>query len=108
MSMVRAQAGSGAFYDDPSEDLLLMLMQDIERGDEQFVIVKRTSDVSGQTYAQVITDGSGGWTVERRDGGPDSHYSVDVASLRQAHTILTCWAFEIPHVPTPDWARVEF
>ena len=85
-----------------------MLMEDIEHGEEQFAIVKRTSDVSGQTYAQVIQNGSGGWTVERRDGGPDSHYSVDVASLREAHAILTCWAFEIPHVPSPDWTRVEF
>ena len=85
-----------------------MLMEDIEHDEEQFAIVKRTSDESGQTYAQVIKNGSDGWTVERQDGGPDAHYSVDVASLRQAHTILTCWAFEIPHVPTPDWTRVEF
>ncbi len=99
---------SGASYDDPSEDVLFMLLEDIERDDEQFAIVKRTSDPSGQTYAQVVKNGAGGWTVERREGGPDSHYSVDVPSLRQAHEILTCWAFEIPQAPLPDWTRAEF
>lgn len=108
MSMLRAQVESGASYDDPSEDVLFMLIEDIENGDEQYAIVTRTSDVSGQSYAQVIKNGSDGWTVERRDGGPDSHYSVDVASLRQAHAILTGWAFEIPLDPPPDWTRVEF
>ena len=85
-----------------------MLMEDIERGDELFASVKRTSDGSGQTYAQVIKNGSGGWTVERRDGVPDSHFSVDVGTMREAHTILTNWAFEIPQEPIVEWTRVEF
>lgn len=108
MSMLRAEVGSGSAHDDPSEDLLFMLMEDVERGDEHFVIVRRVSDASGQTYAQVIKNGTSGWTVERRDGGPDAHHSVDVASLREAHEILTCWAYEIPQVPPPNWIRLEF
>ncbi len=108
MPILRVQVESGTSYDDPSEDLLFMLLEDIERGEEQFAVVERISDVSQQTYAQVIKSVAGGWTVERREGGPDSHYAVDVASLRQAHAILTCWAFEIPQVPPPDWIRVEF
>ena len=95
-------------YDDPSEDLLPMLIEDIERGDELFAIVERTCHASGQTYPQVIKNGSGGWTIERRDGGADADYSVDVDSLRGAHAILTTWAFEIPHVLPTEWTRVEF
>jgi hypothetical protein len=57
---------SGAVWDDPSEDLLYDLLGVVERGNEQFVVVERTSDPSGQTYVQAIRRDEGGWLLERR------------------------------------------
>jgi hypothetical protein len=38
--------------DDPSGDLLFILLQDIEAGEGSFRIVERTTDPGGRTYAQ--------------------------------------------------------
>ena len=62
---------SGVVWDDPSEDLLYDLLGDVERGDEQFIVIERTSDPSGQTYMQATLVDGGGWLLERRDGRPD-------------------------------------
>ena len=67
--MLRALTESGAIWDDPSEDLLFELLSDIDRGHGTWFIVERVADATGQTYIQVIQDGQGGWTVERREGG---------------------------------------
>ena len=105
--MLRALTEAGATWDDPSEDLLFELLSDIDRGDETWFIVERVSDATGQTYIQVIQDGQGGWTVERREGGPDRHFGVTRADLRLAHETITAWALELPLVPPPDeWATV--
>ena len=50
--VLRALPEVGQSWDDPSEDLLFMLLDDIERGEGSFLIVERTTDPSGQTYAQ--------------------------------------------------------
>ncbi|HUQ63538.1 MAG TPA: hypothetical protein VM121_07285 [Acidimicrobiales bacterium] len=100
---LRAEMESGAVWDDPSEDLLYDLLGDVERGDEQFMVVERTSDPSGQTYLQAILGDSGGWILERRDGGPDAHYRASSAELRTVHAAVTAWAFELP-----DWANAVF
>ena len=94
--VVRAILESGATWEDPSEDLLFMLLTDIEDGDETFVIVERPSDESGQTYAQVIRGDGGEWILERRDGDRDRHYRTTFEDLREAHATLTAWAFELP------------
>lgn len=99
--ILRAEMESGAVWDDPSEDLLYELLGDVERGDEQFVVVERTSDPSGQTYVQAILRSEGGWLLERRDGGPDAHYRASLADRRTAHAAVTAWAYELP-----DWAKV--
>jgi hypothetical protein len=79
---------SGETWDDPSEDLLLELLMDGERGDETFVVVGRLSDQSDQTYAQVIRNPDGSWLLERRDGSPDEHYQLSFADMRDAHAAL--------------------
>lgn len=107
--ILRATMESGAMWDDPSEDLLFMLLRDIEGEEETFVIVERLSDPSGQTYAQVIRNDDGGWIIERRDGGPDHHYRAVFSDLRPVHAVLTAWAFELPSFPGPDaWETVTF
>jgi len=83
---------SGASWDDPSEDLLYELLGDVERGDEQFVIVELTADLTGQTYAQAIKADAGEWLLERRDGSADRHFRALLPDLRGTHRALTMWA----------------
>ena len=94
--ILRAEMESGVVWDDPSEDLLYDLLADVERGDEQFIVVERTSDPSGQTYMQAILGDEGGWLLERRDGGPDAHYRASSDDVRTVHAAMTAWAFELP------------
>ena len=63
---------------------------------EQFIVVVRTSDQSGQTYIQAIPSDDGGWLVERRDGRSDAHYRAQPADLRTVHAAMTAWAFQLP------------
>ena len=106
MTTLRAVAESGTAYDDPSEAVLSKLLDDIECGDEQFAIIERVA--SPETYVQVVKNESGGWLIERRDGGPDAHFAVEVASIDEAHGVLTSWASGTPQAPAPEWTKLEF
>lgn len=99
--ILRALMESGATWDDPSEDLIFELLNDIVRGDEQFVVIERTRDATGQTYAQAIQSASGGFILERRDGDADHHYRAACRDVRDAHRALAAWAHEIG-----DWQAV--
>jgi hypothetical protein len=94
--VLRATMASGTTWNDPSEDLLFELLTDIEAGDEDFLIVDRTGDPSGNTYAQVIRTHDALYQVEHRDGGPGRHFQAFTPDKRQAHSVLTGWAFELP------------
>src|SRR5687767_4473171 len=106
--ILRATMESGATWDDPSEDLLFELLSDIERGDEEFIIVERLADRSGQTYCQSVREANGGWIVEHRAGAPDRHYRTVVPDMRAAHEILTTWAFDVDDWRTSvPWERIQ-
>ena len=94
--VLRATTEQGHVWDDPSEDLLFELLTDVEEGTEQFVVVERPADASGQTYAQVILGGGGDWLLERRDGSADLHFAASLPDKQAAHQALTAWAFELP------------
>lgn len=105
---IRAHVESGEEFEDPSEDLLYMLLTEIEQGREQFVIVERVSDPTGQTYAQAMRLDDRRWTVEHRAGSPDQHFVAFVPDLRDAHELLTQWAFEVSGWDTADaWSRLD-
>jgi hypothetical protein len=94
--VLRALTGSGQTWDDPSEDLLFDLLSDIEAGEEEFLIVERASDTTGQTYAQVRRTDDGLYQVEHRDGSPRQHFQAFTPDKRLAHSLITAWAFELP------------
>jgi hypothetical protein len=94
--ILRAITGSGETWDDPSEDLLFELLTDIEAGDDEFVIVERTTDPSGNTNAQVCRTADGLFQVEHRDGGPGEHFQAFTPDKRLAHSVLTAWSFDLP------------
>jgi hypothetical protein len=93
--ILRAVSESGEAWDDPSEDLLFELLADVDHGKADFLIVERVSDPSGQTYAQSLRRDDGRYAVEWRDGSLERHYTTVAADMREAHALLTGWAFEI-------------
>ena len=102
-----ARMESGEVWDDPSEDVIYDLMLDIEKGREVYMILDRIADGSGQTYAQVIRGETGRWIVERRDGSPEHHYECSFDGMREAHRVLTNWAFDLHRDDEHDpWTHV--
>jgi hypothetical protein len=94
--ILKAIVASGDVYEDPSEDVLFILLSDLEEGVEEFVIVEKTQDASGQTYAQVCLDPERRYQVEHRDGVPERHFQAFASDKRVAHDVLTRWAFDLP------------
>jgi hypothetical protein len=86
----------GRSWDNPSEDLLLLLLKDIEAGEGSFLIVERTADSTGHTYAQVLRQDDGSYVVEHRDGDAEHHYGTVGPDMRTAHQVLTGLAFRLP------------
>jgi hypothetical protein len=48
-----------------------------------------------QTYAQVLRDHDGTYLVERRLGTEETHEATRVPDMREAHQLLTRWAFAL-------------
>lgn len=90
--LLRAVSESGETHDDPSEDRLLELLADVDRGHQGFLIVERTDDPSGHTYAQTARLDDGSYTVEYRDGSAERHFATQVDGVRVVHQLLTGWA----------------
>jgi hypothetical protein len=91
----RAIMGSGQRWDDPPEALLFHLLTTVESGADEFLIVERTDDPTGQTYVQVIHDNEE-FTVEYRDGAPDRHFQAFETDKRRVHDVIAGWRFDRP------------
>jgi hypothetical protein len=94
--VLRATAESGDTIDDPSEDALFMMFEDIETGESTYLIVDYLRDATNQTYAQTSRNEDGTYIVEYRDGGPEHHYGTVAHDMRAAHALITGWAFGDP------------
>ena len=90
--VLRATAESGDAIDDPSEDALFLMFEDIEGGAGTYLIVDSLEDSTGQTYAQTSRNDDGTYIVEYRDGEPDRHFGTVVNDMRSAHALVTGWA----------------
>jgi hypothetical protein len=105
--LLRAIPESGPTTVDPSEDMLYELLSDVDAGRGAWLIVERVADTSGQTYAQALRRADGSYLVEHREGSPDAHFKTGVATMRDAHQLLTGWAFELPAWNAGhDWSPV--
>lgn len=94
MPLIRAANESGQAWEDPTEDALRFLLDDIEHGREKFVVIERLSDPSHQTYIQSIRNDLGEYVIEIREGGPDQHFRTVVPDMESAHDLITSWALE--------------
>jgi len=93
--ILRAVMENGESYDDPSEDALFLLFEDMAAGDARWVVIEKISDTSKQTYTQAVRLADGSFQVERRLGSPATHEAVGPVDLRTAHEQLTRWAFAL-------------
>lgn len=107
--LLRVTMESGQIWHDPSEDLLFELLSDMERGEEQFLIVERLTDATGQTFAQVARTQPDGYQVEYREGDEDRHFQAFTGDKRLVHSVITSWAFELAgwRAALP-WALMRF
>lgn len=106
--VLAVQMESGKTWEDPSEDFLYMLFEEVEEGESTWLIIERLTDSTGQTYFQSAKDGDG-YVVEYRDGGPLRHFGAHVPDFRAAHGIASTWAFGLPGLTeAAEWQRVDF
>jgi hypothetical protein len=106
-SVLRAIPEVGPSWDDPPEDQLFKLLEKIEAGKGSFLIVERTTDPSGNTYAQVKREKDGSYVVEHRDGAAAHQYGTVVPDMRTACQVLTGWAFQRPGwADRASWSKV--
>jgi hypothetical protein len=86
--ILRATGAASEIYDDPSEDALYMLMEDL-RSPGFFVRVERLDPERGGEWAKVTLNESGLYEFE------SSGHIKYVSSLREIHDFLTRWAFDL-------------
>lgn len=91
--ITRAILPSGATHDDPSEDLLFLLFDDVASGREQFLIVERVATPTYFIQTIPAEDDPDAWHVEHREGDASRHYAARVDDLRTAHAVVTGWTF---------------
>ncbi len=91
--ILTATMSSGSTWNDPSEDLLFELLNDIEAGREEFMVVNRPGH--RETYAQVVLLGDGGFLMEYRAGSAERHFAATSTDKRTIHAALTGWAFDL-------------
>jgi hypothetical protein len=114
---IRASVESGATYNDPSEEQLVKLVTDVHTMAEEFLVVERTADSTGQTYIQCaeVQDGDGRWqfAVEYREGGPDRHYQAFIEASHddpmRIAAIVIGWVVGRPNWRDGlNWRRLTF
>lgn len=105
--ILRAAMSSGVTWDDPSEDLMFILLSDVEEGAEQFIVVNRLD--SEQEYAQVTLSEDSTFLMEYRDGSADRHFAGQSTDKRVVHAAMTGWAFRLPGwQDLLEWHPVDF
>jgi hypothetical protein len=92
---LRAECASGELYGDPSENVLLELFGDVERGEEEYFVLTKPGSASSEVFSQVTLDDEARFVVEYRAGGQEHHYQAVTPDKRRAHAALTGWAFEL-------------
>jgi hypothetical protein len=107
-AVLRATSESGDVLDDPSEDALSTMFQDLEAGKGTFLIVESLADSNGQTFVQAARSDDGSYVVEYRQGSADQHFQATAPDFREAHALVTMWAFGRPGLlERATWTRLD-
>lgn len=89
--ILRATGHDGEVYDDPSEDLLYMLMEDLEAPGDSFMVERVETGREG-SFMRVTRREDGSDALE----GPETEGIPRGVSMRAVHAALTRWAFDLP------------
>ena len=97
----RADSENGDHIDDPSEDALFMLIDDLNGSDNTFVVIQPDED-DPVWFASVAVLEEGGYEVIRRDTTRREHDVATHTSIDQIARGLTIWmaARDFPRRPT--------
>ncbi|OEJ30151.1 hypothetical protein [Streptomyces subrutilus] len=96
----RAESESGDHIDDPSEDALFMLIDDLNDSDNAFAVIQPDKDDPAWFTSVAVLD-EGGYEVVRRDTTRREHDVATETSIDQIARDLTTWmaAREFPGRP---------
>ncbi|MEU9058868.1 hypothetical protein AB0D13_08265 [Streptomyces sp. NPDC048430] len=86
----RAESESGDRIEDPSEDALFMLIDDLNSSDNTFVIIQPDED-DPVWFSSVAVLDEGGYEVVRRDTTRREHDVVTETSIDRIARDLTIW-----------------
>ncbi|MFD6274450.1 hypothetical protein ACFWFI_02460 [Streptomyces sp. NPDC060209] len=97
----RAESESGDHIEDPSEDALFMLIDDLNDSDNTFVVIQPDEDDPAWFTSVAVLD-EGGYEVVRRDSTCREHDVVTESSIDRIARNLTIWmaARDFPGRPT--------
>lgn len=85
-----ADTENGDHIDDPSEDALFMLMDDLNEADNTFITITPAHDASAW-YASITVASTGSYDVERRDVTRNEHETTTSDDPDQIARDLTIW-----------------
>ncbi|WP_084729236.1 hypothetical protein [Streptacidiphilus neutrinimicus] len=85
-----ADSENGDHIDDPSEDALFMLIDDLNDSDNTFVVVQPDDD-DPSWFASVAVLDEGGYEVVRRDPTRAEHEVTTDTNIGQIARDLTIW-----------------
>lgn len=97
----RADSENGDHIDDPSEDALFMLIDDLNDSDNTFVVIQPDEDDPAWCTSVAVQD-EGGYEVVRRDTTRREHKVTAETSIDRIARDLTIWmaARDFPGRPT--------
>jgi hypothetical protein len=97
----RADSENGDRIDDPSEDALFMLIDDLDAAGNTFVVIQPDQDDPAWFTSVAVLDG-GGYEVVRRDTTRREHDVVTATDIGRIARDLTIWmaARDYPEQPT--------
>ncbi|MGW1730839.1 hypothetical protein [Streptomyces sp. NPDC001999] len=96
----RTESEKGDHIDDPSEDALFMLIDDLNDSDNTFVVIQPDEDDPAWFTSVAVLDG--GYEVVRRDTTRREHDVITETSIDRIAHDLTIWmaARDFPRRPT--------
>ncbi|MFH8408001.1 hypothetical protein ACH4FX_24865 [Streptomyces sp. NPDC018019] len=86
----RADSENGDHIDDPSEDALYMLLDDLNSSDNTFVVIQPDEDDPVWFTSVAVLD-EGGYEIVRRDATRREHDVITETSIDRIANDLTIW-----------------
>lgn len=86
----RADSENGDHIDDPSEDALFMLIDDLNDTDNTFVVIQPDQD-DPAWFATVAVLDEGGYEIVRRDATRREHEVITASDIGRIASDLTIW-----------------